>query len=218
VWKLTTERKEMITKYLEIEGWFNLQDAYLNLVKKVPSYGTIVEIGCFKGRSTRFLCDALIAEAKPGVRVNVIDTFEGTTGEHDGLELGSMYDEFKNNLHDHLESARVIPHVNRSDNQQLIDSFKDGSLDGLIIDGAHDEVSVHNDTKNWYPKLKDDGLLIWDDCERPEVKKGALTALGEEVSKGVYYITGDERWFGLIKGPNGKEMGKKLKLFPGAKL
>tara|TARA_R110002110_G_scaffold405656_1_gene624951 strand:- start:227 stop:862 length:636 start_codon:yes stop_codon:yes gene_type:complete len=208
----------MITKYLEIEGWFNLQDAYLNMVKKVPSYGTIVEIGCFKGRSTRFLCDALIAEAKPGVRVNVIDTFEGTTGEHDGLELGSMYDEFKNNLHDHLESSRVIPHVNRSDNQQLIDSFKDGSLDGLIIDGAHDEVSVHNDTKNWYPKLKDDGLLIWDDCERPEVKKGALTALGEEVSKGVYYITGDERWFGLIKGPNGKEMGKKLKLFPGMNL
>jgi len=208
----------MITKYLSIEGWFNLFDAYLNLVKKVPGEGSIVEIGSFKGRSTRFLCDALVTEEKTKVKVHCIDTFEGTPGEHDNLKLGSMYDEFKNNLHDHIEAERVIPHVNRSDNQQLIDSFEDNSLDGLVIDGAHDEVSVHNDTKNWYPKLKDDGLLIWDDCERPEVKKGALTALGEEVSKGVYYITGDERWFGLIKGPNGKEMGKKLKLFPGVKL
>ena len=67
--KLTTERKEMITKYLEIEGWFNLQEAYLNLVKRVPSYGNIVEIGCFKGRSTRFLCDALVSEAKQGLYI-----------------------------------------------------------------------------------------------------------------------------------------------------
>ena len=209
----------MITKYLEIEGWFNLQDAYLNLVKRVPSYGNIVEIGCFKGRSTRFLCDALIAEAKPGVRIDVIDTFEGTTGEHDGLELRSMYDEFKNNLHDHLESARVIPHVNRSDNQQLIDSFKDGSLDGLIIDGAHDEESVYLDTKNWYPKVKESGLIIWDDCEREPVRRGALKAFNDyddadELRDSIWYITGDERWFGMIKGLNGKALGRKLKIFP----
>jgi len=96
----------MITKYLSIEGWFNLFDAYLNLVKKVPGEGSIVEIGSFKGRSTRFLCDALVTEEKTKVKVHCIDTFEGTPGEHDNLKLGSMYDEFKNNLHDHIEAEK----------------------------------------------------------------------------------------------------------------
>jgi len=70
----------MITKYLSIEGWFNLFDAYLNLVKKVPGEGSIVEIGSFKGRSTRFLCDALVTEEKTKLRFIVLTPLK----EHQG--------------------------------------------------------------------------------------------------------------------------------------
>ena len=44
-------------KYLDIPGWFNMHDAYMNIVKYVDDGQTIVEIGCFAGRSTRFLMD-----------------------------------------------------------------------------------------------------------------------------------------------------------------
>ena len=64
-------------KYLDIPGWFNMHDAYMNIVKYVDDGQTIVEIGCFAGRSTRFLLDGLDYAGKHKVKVHVIDTFEG---------------------------------------------------------------------------------------------------------------------------------------------
>ena len=109
-------------KYLDIPGWFNMHDAYMNIVKYVDDGQTIVEIGCFAGRSTRFLLDGLDYAGKHKVKVHVIDTFEGSGMEHAKVNLSPMYDEFMRNLDDYIQDERIIVHVNRSDNQNILDS------------------------------------------------------------------------------------------------
>jgi hypothetical protein len=160
-------------KYLDIPGWFNMHDAYMNLVKYCEDGDDIVEIGCFAGRSTRFLMDSLEFAGKHDVKVHVIDTFEGSGMEHSGINCNTMYDDFMRNLDDYIQDERVIVNVNRSDNTNILNSFDDKSVFGVIVDGAHTMEAVQDDVENWWPKIKDGGMMVGDDIDWESVKQGA---------------------------------------------
>lgn len=202
-------------KYLEIPGWFNMHDAYMNLVKYCEDGDDIVEIGCFAGRSTRFLCDALELSGKHDVKVHVIDTFEGSGMEHSNVNLNSMYDDFMRNLADHIEQERVIVNVNKSDNSNIINSFADNSVFGVIVDGAHTMEAVQDDIINWWPKIKDGGIMVGDDVALPSVKQGAMNGFAKFNIDRFSILTGDERWFAKVKNDRSNEIGDSLKLIPG---
>jgi hypothetical protein len=46
--------------YKEIEGWFNMEDQYLELLKNTPEEGIFVELGAYKGKSTSFIATEII--------------------------------------------------------------------------------------------------------------------------------------------------------------
>ena len=202
-------------KYLDIPGWFNMHDAYMNLVKYCEDGDDIVEIGCFAGRSTRFLCDALELSGKHDVKVHVIDTFEGSGMEHSSVNLNSMYDDFMRNLADHIEQERVIVNVNKSDNSNIINSFADNSVFGVIVDGAHTMEAVQDDIINWWPKIKDGGIMVGDDVDWESVKQGAMKGFGHFGITEWNILTGREAWFAKVKNDRSKEIGDNLKLIPG---
>ena len=126
-----------------------MHDAYASIVKYVDDGQSVVEIGCFTGRSTRFLLDGLDYAGKHNVKVHVIDTFEGSGMEHANVNLESMYDQFKANLREYIDDERVIVYQSRSDNPDLIKSFEDNSVAALIIDGDHTLEAVEDDVYNW---------------------------------------------------------------------
>jgi len=202
-------------KYLDIPGWFNMHDAYMNLVKYCEDGDDIVEIGCFAGRSTRFLCDALELSGKHDVKVHVIDTFEGSGMEHSNVNLNSMYDDFMRNLADHIEQGRVIVNVNKSDNSNIINSFADKSIFGVIVDGAHTMEAVQDDIINWWPKIKDGGIMVGDDVDWESVKQGALRGFGHFGITEWNILAGREAWFAKVKNDKSNEIGDNLKLIPG---
>ena len=202
-------------KYLDIPGWFNMHDAYMNLVKYCEDGDDIVEIGCFAGRSTRFLCDALELSGKHDVKVHVIDTFEGSGMEHSNVNLNSMYDDFMRNLADHIEQERVIVNVNKSDNSNIINSFDDNSVFGVIVDGAHTMEAVQDDIINWWPKIKDGGIMVGDDVDWESVKQGAMRGFGHFGITEWNILAGREAWFAKVKNDRSKEIGDNLKLIPG---
>lgn len=202
-------------KYLDIPGWFNMHDAYMNLVKYCEDGDDIVEIGCFAGRSTRFLCDALELSGKHDVKVHVIDTFEGSGMEHSNVNLNSMYDDFMRNLSDHIEQERVIVNVNKSDNSNIINSFADNSIFGVIVDGAHTMEAVEDDIINWWPKIKDGGIMVGDDVDWESVKQGAMKGFGHFGITEWNILTGREAWFAKVKNDRSNEIGDNLKLIPG---
>jgi len=202
-------------KYLDIPGWFNMHDALMNLVKYCEDGDDIVEIGCFAGRSTRFLCDSLELSGKPKVTVHVIDTFEGSGQEHLDVNLNSMYDDFMRNLEDHLECGRVQLNVNKSDNQNILDSFEEKSVFGVIVDGAHTYDAVKEDVINWWPKVKEGGIMVGDDVSLESVKQAALDGFAYHGIDTYNICKGVEGWFSQIKNDKNKQIANSLKLIPG---
>jgi hypothetical protein len=202
-------------KYLDIPGWFNMHDAYMNIVKYGDDGQDIVEIGCFAGRSTSFLCDALELSGKHNVKVHVIDTFEGSGMEHAEVNCNTMYDDFMRNLDDHIQAERVIVNVNKSDNQNILDSFEDNSVAAVIVDGNHTLEVVEDDVTNWWPKVIEGGIMVGDDVGLDSVKQGCYKGFTKHGIDTVTIITGDEAWFAKIKHKDSDQLGNQLKLIPG---
>jgi predicted O-methyltransferase YrrM len=202
-------------KYLDIPGWFNMHDAYMSIVKYVDDGQDVVEIGCFAGRSTRFLCDALEASGKDNVKVHVIDTFEGSGMEHAEVNCDFMYDDFMRNLDDHIQDERVIVYQSRSDNPDLIKSFKDKSVAAVIVDGAHTMEAVEADVYNWWPKVIEGGIMVGDDVSLETVKEGAYKGFRKHGVESLTQIYGNERWFARIKHKDSDRLAGQLKMIPG---
>ena len=192
-----------------------MHDALMNLVKYCEDGDDIVEIGCFAGRSTRFLCDALELSGKHEVKVHIIDTFEGSGREHANVNLNTMYDDFMRNLHDHIEAERVIINVNKSDNQNILDSFDDNSVFGVIVDGAHTYEAVKEDIINWWPKVKDGGIMVGDDVSLESVRQAAFDGFKYHGINEYNICKGVEGWFSQIKNDKDKKIANSLKLVPG---
>lgn len=97
---------------------------------------SIVEIGCYKGRSTYCLaCDS-------GATVHAVDIW-------DGVSYDACYDEFLENMKPY---PNVIPHKMTSHEASLL--FAPMSVDMVFIDGAHDYESVKHDIDIWFPKCR----------------------------------------------------------------
>ena len=175
----------------------------------------IVEIGCFAGRSTRFLMDGLDYAGKHKVKVHVIDTFEGSGMEHSNVNLNTMYDDFMRNLGDYIDQERVIVNVNRSDNTNILNSFDDGTVFGVIVDGAHTMEAVQDDVENWWPKIKDGGIMVGDDVDWESVKQGAMRGFASFGIAEWGLISGREAWFAKVKNDRSNEVQDSLKLIPG---
>lgn len=54
---------------------------------------------------------------------------------------------------------------------EVVDNYKDDSIDFLYIDGNHSYDSVLKDIKLYWPKVKRGGLVIFDDYNEPDVAK-----------------------------------------------
>jgi len=202
-------------KYLDIPGWFNMHDAYANIIKYVDDGQTIVEIGCFTGRSTRYLMDGLDYAGKHNVKVHAIDTFQGSGMEHSKVDLGPMYDQFQENLREYIDDERVIVCQSRSDNPDLIKSFEDNSVAAVIIDGDHTMEAVEGDVYNWWPKVMEGGIMVGDDVRLDSVKQGCYKGLAKHGIDTVTHVRGEEGWFAKIKHPDADKLGEQLKLIPG---
>ena len=124
-----------------------------------------------------------------------------------------MYGLFTKNLQDHIDSGMVQINVNRSDNQQLINSFDDNSVAAVIVDGDHTYDAVADDVINWWPKVKENGILVGDDVRWASVKEGAMRGFANHNIKEVNILTGEEGWYAKIKSNQTEQY--LLKMVPG---
>lgn len=67
----------------------------------------------------------------------------------------------RENLSRGLENGSVVLH--KGDSSTTIDTFPDSYFDWIYIDGDHSYEGVRKDIEKAYPKVKSDGLLIFND-------------------------------------------------------
>lgn len=120
-------------------------------VQKIPDDGTYLEIGSGHGGSV--LC-AYYASQSSGSCANFIsiDPFIPYAGKIWSKE------EF-------LENTKEIPRLRLIDltSDEAKDQIDDLSVDLLFVDGSHDEEQVIKDIRNYWPKIKIEGMMLGHD-------------------------------------------------------
>ena len=145
------------------------------LAKQARVCRRIVEIGSWKGRSTRALADHT-----HGV-VFAVDTWAGSDEEAHHRELAGhdpwwLSEEFRQNLCDHLASQRVI--MVRQPSLVAARSIMSGlRFDMVFIDAEHTYESVRADIAAWRGLVAPGGLLCGHDYGGPWV--GVTHAVNE---------------------------------------
>jgi predicted O-methyltransferase YrrM len=179
--------------YTSLEGWFNMEKQYLELLDNVPEGGVFVELGAYKGKSTSFIVTEINNQNR-NIQFHTIDTFEGDSGSNDEEEIeayrkvnvSKMFDEFSENTKHLKEHFNVI--VGKSDESSKF--FEDNSVDVIFIDAGHSYDAVIRDIKSWLPKIKDGGIMSGHDYINWSGVNTAVNEIFNEVDK-----IDNECWF-----------------------
>lgn len=167
---------------------------------------TYVEIGVYKGRSLFAAAAAIFRNDGKAYGIdpyNVQDAYEDEVPEHvpfdvnsflNSLDFNKMYSDvlaFKEEA-DYGSCIKIIRQTSDKAIQYLIrDNIV---IDMLHIDGNHDCKFVELDVKNYCPKVKDGGIIVFDDINWPSVR-----GVYEEYKKSCYVLFETEEFGILVK-------------------
>lgn len=148
-----------------VEGWFAEDeiDWLAAQVKALPEGAVVVEVGSWKGRSSRAIADNLPA----GARLYCVDTWCGSSGEPDAhatakdREGDDVYMSFFHALHDHIDAGRVV--AVRMTSEHAAETMNNLQPSLIFLDGDHSETGITTDINAWLPLLKPGGLLCGHD-------------------------------------------------------
>lgn len=152
-------------KAMRISGLMTREELAI-LCRMARSAGSIVELGCFKGRSL-----AAMGLVNPQAELHGVDFFGDMS--HRNYE-GSTLEETRQNLADVGLTAEF--HVGKTDD--VAPNFK-LTIDLLHIDAGHSYEECTNDLNNWVPKINPGGAVCVHDygpgrnaaLDRPEVQQ-----------------------------------------------
>lgn len=178
---MTAARRSLAALLDKVEGWIPLPDAELlrRLAQRSPA--DIVEIGCYRGRSTIALCLGA-SEAEPGgFLVYSIDPHRRATGVYGGKfgpEDREAY--YRNMLGSGL--ARQAALINLP--SELVGPIWGSPVGLLFIDGDHRYEAVRRDVEVWRPHLLAEGVIVLDDAS--DVKGGPFRVVRELLESGAF--------------------------------
>jgi hypothetical protein len=172
----------------DVEGWCDYRPFYADIARALPDGAEIVEVGSWQGQSIIWLCQRLQDLGKR-VTVHCVDTWRGEQNQPSHLAIveahgGSMLDVFLRNIEAAGVADMIRIHV--GDSAESAAEFRDGTLDFVFIDAAHDYDSVVKDLAAWYPKMKPGGIWAGHDYPHHEVEQAVhehADANGYEVAQ-----------------------------------
>ena len=167
---------QIVDQAAAIEGWMERGELGW-LADRASGRETIIEVGSWKGRSTKVL-----AGATPGV-VIAVDHWSGSpsrraTTHKEAVERGpdGLFGIFQENLREEIRKGKVIPI--RMESGEAVAVVKQilegrGGVDMVFIDGDHEFEAVSADLMNYGRLLQSGGLLSGHDYSEifPGVKK-----------------------------------------------
>jgi len=127
--------------------------------KNLPKVETALEIGCFEGLTTNYICDNLLTE---GGRIICIDPLiDGVylEGHKDNEMFKGQYDRFIRNT-----AGRPVELI-RERSREAHKKVKDYRFGFIYIDGDHTEDGVFMDGVLYWNQLREDGkgYMLFDD-------------------------------------------------------
>lgn len=159
----------------EVEGAVGQIDGFLphkegevlyHLARKCTGRGVIVEIGSKEGKST--ICLAKGSKSGNAVKVYAVDPHTGSPEHKEIYGEVWTFEKFKKNIMDARVDDLVVPIVKTS--REAAEGF-DEPIELVFIDGAHEYDLVKMDFELWFPKVIEDGTIVFHDTNLLEPMK-----------------------------------------------
>lgn len=151
----------LLTHIHKIEGWLTDHEAMLLylLAQHAPAQGEIVEIGCWKGKSTVCLALGAKLSGKPG-NVWAVDPHKGTIVAGKIKEYPATFTDFLKTMKtNHVED--IVKPVKKTSVGAAKYWRKPIRL--LFVDGLHDYPHAREDFLSWSPLMAPNGIIAFHD-------------------------------------------------------
>lgn len=162
-----------------IQGWMSLPELQW-LYRMAKKYKTIVEVGCWKGKSTHAL---LTGAQGNGGQVTVVDHFLGAKGQEQffpEVAYLDMYHIFMANV-GHFPNLKVLKMPSVEGSQHI------ESAEMIFIDAGHDYEDIQADIEAWGGKATK--LICGHDYQFPGVKRAVVEKYGiPPVCDTIWYV------------------------------
>jgi predicted O-methyltransferase YrrM len=142
--------------YQNIFGYFNFQEVYSDMVKKFPENSYFVELGSFFGCSTVYLAVEIINSGK-NIKFDAIDKWD-FNWILDNISV-NVHEEFLKNI----ESVKSFINPIKGFSENIVNNYKDESIDFLFIDADHEYDKIKQDINLWFSKIKKNGVIAGHD-------------------------------------------------------
>ena len=146
-------------------NFFNYPEWYRELYNILNDGDIFIEIGTWTGASSLFFAELMMNGGKK-IDFYTIDTFEGSKSLPPGPEkrfyakttiLDGLYEYYmsvREPLKDYIKVIKGDSQINETSSL-----FPDGSVAAIFIDGDHSHAGVARDLDNWYPKIREGGIM-----------------------------------------------------------
>jgi len=155
-----------MNNYKFTEKWFDIAiPIWTKVFNQFPPPTSILEIGCYEGRATTWLCDNVIKGNR--IDYDIIDTFGGSLEEY-GMEQTKELLEKSNFIEDNFRhNISFHPNVNftihKGYSQLILPTLKNKEFDFIYIDASHRADDTFVDAYFALKMLKKGGIIIFDD-------------------------------------------------------
>lgn len=145
-----------------IEGWFSEDEGrwYARFARGLTG-GVLVEVGCWKGRSTSFIgkiCN------QNGTRLVCVDHWGGSRDLlQPRYEAALAVEDVEQTFRSNMKALGIGVEVLAMPSLEAAKTFAAGSIDRVFLDGSHDGESVAADLEAWSARLAPDGILAGHD-------------------------------------------------------
>lgn len=151
---------------------------------------TIVEVGVWQAQLSRWILNAL-----PNATLHMVDPWKAAQPGDSWYDNGDRFAKCPQEQFDAyhglamnlasqfnrgLEKPRAIVH--RQPSAEAVKLFRNGELDVVFIDGAHDKDNVLANIREWYPKVRPGGYLSGHDYRKGGNYFGCVAAI-EQATK-----------------------------------
>jgi predicted O-methyltransferase YrrM len=145
-----------------------------DLVELLPEETVMVEIGCYVGDSSQIFAPKVS-------HMTCIDPWQNGYDDNDASShthpMSIVEEQFRETM-SQFDNVEIL----KGSSEEAVDTFADGSLDFVYIDGLHTYEGVKNDIELWLPKVKKGGYIGGHDYgskHHPGVKPAVDEMLGE---------------------------------------
>jgi predicted O-methyltransferase YrrM len=156
--------------YQNIDGFFEFQGLYSQMVERFPSGSRFVEVGVYHGTSLAYLMVEVINSGKD-IEVWGIDGWP--------FDWNNILQRFLDNMKPVEGKFKYI----QGNSWESAAKFEDKSLDFVFIDADHTYESAGKDIDAYLPKVKDGGVIAGHDYNHvwPELRRAVDERFGDRV-------------------------------------